>query len=283
MVVPGASWRLLAAGRGRTGAERRRCRGRCRRRRRRRARAATSPPASRPSSSAAERRSSDDGDAARRSRRPGRSRRARRRRRSRDPAAAADRLADAHAGPGRRSASSSSGSTLSWALPKRSTQSTSAAIPPSSSRRERQDAGQQRDRVDLGAELARAARRCTRWAAAGAKTSRPAKVGPGRREVVLGVGRARRPARRRRPWPPPGPAARCRDRRAPTRRRPTSTAIARRSVPTPGVDDGEHDAGREVLDGPGEGQPAGPHVVGRDVVGDVDDRRRRARAGGSPT
>ena len=39
-----------------------------------------------------------------------------------------------------------------------------------------------------------------------------------------------------------------------------------------GVDDGEHHtAVGEVLHGAHEGEPAGPHVVGRQVVGDVDD------------
>ena len=39
-----------------------------------------------------------------------------------------------------------------------------------------------------------------------------------------------------------------------------------------GIDDGEHDrARREVLDGPDEGQGPGLHVVGRDLVAEVDE------------
>jgi hypothetical protein len=39
-----------------------------------------------------------------------------------------------------------------------------------------------------------------------------------------------------------------------------------------GVDHGEDDAGRQILSGPGESEAAGPDVVGRNLVGDVDDR-----------
>ena len=38
------------------------------------------------------------------------------------------------------------------------------------------------------------------------------------------------------------------------------------------VDHGEHDAARQVLDGAHQRQRAGPHVVGRDLVGEVDAR-----------
>jgi hypothetical protein len=41
--------------------------------------------------------------------------------------------------------------------------------------------------------------------------------------------------------------------------------------PHPWIDDGEHDAGRKVLDGPHEGQAASSNVVGGDFVTDVDD------------
>ena len=47
---------------------------------------------------------------------------------------------------------------------------------------------------------------------------------------------------------------------------------ARRS--DPGIDHGQHDAGRQVLRAASEGQPAGPDVMGRDLVADVDDERR---------
>src|SRR5690606_24560658 len=38
-----------------------------------------------------------------------------------------------------------------------------------------------------------------------------------------------------------------------------------------GVDDRQHDAGAQVADAAGEGEPAAAHVVGGDVVGEVDD------------
>ena len=50
----------------------------------------------------------------------------------------------------------------------------------------------------------------------------------------------------------------------------TSTAMARRSVPTPGSTTATHDAARQVLDGPHQRQGAGPHVVGSDLVGEVE-------------
>ena len=44
-----------------------------------------------------------------------------------------------------------------------------------------------------------------------------------------------------------------------------------------GVDDGEDHAGRQPRRGPPEGERPGPHVVGRDLVGDVDDGTPGAR------
>ena len=49
------------------------------------------------------------------------------------------------------------------------------------------------------------------------------------------------------------------------RHRPAVGADAR-------VDDGQHDTAGHVLDGPGQGQRGAPHVVGGDVVGEIDHR-----------
>ena len=100
-----------------------------------------------------------------------------------------------------------------------------------------------------------------RWAAAGAKTSRPAKVGPGRRQLVLGVGQLDGPAG----------AADHRHRRGeqavvgPDEDRLAVADLDRDGPPVgadAGVDDGEHDAGAQVLGGPGQAERAGPDVVG---------------------
>ena len=58
----------------------------------------------------------------------------------------------------------------------------------------------------------------------------------------------------------------------------TSTAIGPPVRAHARIDDGQHDAGRHVLDAPREGERAGPDVVGRDLVGEVDDGDVRARS-----
>ena len=143
-------------------------------------------------------------------------------------------------------------------------------MPPSSSRRAAARPGSSATGRSR-ARARRGRRRCTRWAAAGAKTSRPAKVGPGAGEPVLGVGQLDGPGRRRRPWPRPGPAGRCRARRGPTRRRrprrrPPGGRCRRRGR--------RRRAPRRAR---GTGRPrarASPPARtswGGDVVGDVDD------------
>ena len=62
---------------------------------------------------------------------------------------------------------------------------------------------------------------------------------------------------------------------------PTSTATARRVGADAGVDHGEHDAGARYWALRARRQATGPHVVGRDLVGEVDHDDRRARSGGS--
>ena len=109
-----------------------------------------------------------------------------------------------------------------------------------------------------------------RWAATGAKTSRPANVAPGAarwnaafgqldgsdRAVDIAAAGTRRPLSG--PTSTPSPSA-------------TSTAMARRSVPTPGSTTASDDAGRHVLDGPGQRERAGAHVIGTDLVRQVED------------
>ena len=117
-----------------------------------------------------------------------------------------------------------------------------------------------------------------RWAAAGPKTSRPAKVGPGAAQLVLGIGQldsgggAADHADGRSQQPVVGPHE-------------VRLPVADLDGDGPpvgahaGVDHCQHDAGAEVLDAAGQRQGAGLDVVGLDVVGDVDDRDlRRDRA-----
>ena len=47
-----------------------------------------------------------------------------------------------------------------------------------------------------------------------------------------------------------------------------------------GVDDRQHDPWGEVLDGADQGEAAGPHVVGRQLVAEVDHGDVRARCHG---
>ena len=130
-----------------------------------------------------------------------------------------------------------------------------------------------------------------RWAAAGAKMSRPANVAPAAcswysgfvsstaRSAPPAIATAGASSPLSGPITTPAPPA-------------TSIATARRSVPTPGIDDREHDARRHVPDAAGERERSGANVERRDLVGEIDDadvrrdvadhrtsRRRRTRRG----
>ena len=113
-------------------------------------------------------------------------------------------------------------------------------------------------------------------AATGANRSRPSKVAPrsggaGSRASsttwVTGASPAASAAATRSPLS--GPTKK----RVPPagRRHLEADAPARRA--DPGVDHAEHDAAAEVRHGPHQRVAPGPHVEGRDVVGEVDDRR----------
>ena len=139
-------------------------------------------------------------------------------------------------GPGRRS----SGPTLSWQLPNRSTHSTSAWIPSASSRGSGTMPGSSTS-GSMAGRGRRGRRRCT-----GGR--RPARTRRARRtwrpapSSWYSGWSARRPARRRRRWRRPAPAGRCparrarRRRRRPRRRRPAATSPhpgRRRRAPRP--------------------------------------------------
>ena len=166
-------------------------------------------------------------------------------------------------------ASSCSGAMLSWQLPKWSTHSTSpvicAVVVVVGERHER---GREQHRDRSRDRARRSASPAARYAAAGAITSRPANVGPGRGQPIL----------RRRDLDDPARPAEHRDRR---REQPVVGPdehgvldLDRDATPVgadPGIDDREHDTLGQVLDRPHERQRARPHVERRDVVGDVDD------------
>ena len=176
--------------------------------------------------------------------------------------------------PGRRSRASSSGSTLSWALPKRSTHSTSAYSTPSSRRvRGRARAAGRRDRRG-GPNSSRGTPR-QRWAAAGAKTSRPAKVGPGAGScssgLVSSTARLAPPTR-----PLPAPAARCPGRPGPRRRRPPRRPPPGARCRRPGSTTASTTPGQRYWAARARHRPPARTSWARHLVGDVD----HADAGG---
>ena len=150
-----------------------------------------------------------------------------------DPTGGADLLTPGRGARRRPSRSTSSGPTLSCALPKRSTHSTSATSPSGSLAGHRDDAGHELGRVDRLAQLVPGRRRCR-----GGRP--PARTGRGRRTSPLARAGGRRGWSARRPGPAPPAMATAGARRplsGPTSTpspSATSTAIARRSVPTPG-------------------------------------------------
>ena len=181
-----------------------------------------------------------------------------------------------------RSASISSGSTLSWRLPNESVQRTSATTASSSMRVIGIIPGMRPLMSTSGPRSSRSTP-LHRWAAAGTEDVAAGERGPGRAAAGSRGWSARPPGWPRPPWTRPGRAARCRD---PTR---IDGAVARPRRRWPGgrspprVDHGEDDAGGEVLGGAGQREAAGADVVRRHVVRDVDDPHLGSDLGGSPS
>ena len=165
----------------------------------------------------------------------------------------------------------SSGPTLSWQLPKRSTHSTSVWNPSGSVARQRRPCPASAGRCRRAGRARRDRRRCT----------------GGRRRAR--TRRARRTSRRRaarwcsgfvsstaRSAPPTiATAGASRPLSGPTSTpAPPATSIASAAArrADAGIDDGEHDALGDVRDRPGERQRAAAHVERADAVGQVDDR-----------
>ena len=187
----------------------------------------------------------------------------------RGPAVVADDDGD-DVGAGCHSASSS-GPTLSWQLPKRSTHRTSACSSSASMRGSGTRPGTSSAGSTGGAELG--------------EVDAVAEVGGRRSEdVAPGERGARRARAGRRRWSS-----------STARRRAAGDGDRRGEQPVvgadedagavghldgdgpaggadAGIDDREHDALGNVGDGPGERQGAGAHVVGADAVGEVDRR-----------
>ena len=236
----------------------------------RRRRTTASPAASR-SSAAAERWSRHERRTSRASRARGRSSPGRGRRTSGPGGRRGARRRSSTAPDVDAGRSSSSGPTLSWQLPNRSTQSTSAWMPSSSSRGSGDHARHQQVGVDERAELGQVDA-VAEVGGDGREHVATGERGPRRRRGGTPGWSARRPARRRPtiatagassplsgPTSTPAPPA-------------TSIAIASPGGADAGVDDRQHDALGHVRDGPGQGQRTGAHVVGADAVGEVDRR-----------
>ena len=171
------------------------------------------------------------------------------------------------------SSSSSPGPTLSWQLPKRSTQSTSAVDLPVLHVRAAAGA----PGVSDGGSISRA-EHCHRDAVGDVRDR-------GRHDVAAGERRARRRQlvllvleRRRSGRGPPSiaTAGASRPLSGPTSTPcSTSTAMQRRSVPTPGSTTASTSPSGRYCTARRERERAGPHVERRNVVGDVDDAQLR--------